>query len=80
VRPAREKKMKELETMTILVKTYPGTGRPSSFEVVNDDDLERIEYLEEAWGYSVVDTGLPADIDPWEEYTTTDPDGFVQWK
>jgi hypothetical protein len=67
-------------SVTILAKTYPGTGRPNSMEIVKDGDLERIEYLKEAWGYYVLATGQPADVDPWDKYTLVDADGFTQWK
>ncbi len=66
-------------TMTVLVKVYPGTGRPSNFQVVEDDNQTEIDRLIEGHQFSLVETGKPDNIDPWEEYTEVDGDGFTQF-
>jgi hypothetical protein len=65
---------------TVLVRTYPGTGRPDMFIVVEDGDDEEISRLTNGYGYYVLATGQPADVDPWDKYTLVDADGFTQWK
>ena len=69
-------------TVTLMAKSWPGTGRPDDFEVVKENDPKRVEYLRDSWGYYVValkPRGYTR-ADAWEEYTVQDDDGFAQWR
>ncbi|MBD3260111.1 MAG: hypothetical protein GF334_00240 [Candidatus Altiarchaeales archaeon] len=67
---------------TVLVKTYPASGRPNQFVVV-DDNSEEIKRLEEGYGFWVIATGKDSGYHihkAWDEYTYTDGQGYTQWR
>ena len=68
---------------TVLVKTYRGTGRPESFEVVSSENEKRINILIEGYQFSILEENLPDNFNvkkAWDKYTINDRDGYTQWK
>ena len=64
---------------TLLVKTYPASGRPDRFVLVEKKEVPRL-----VEGFQFSEMGeKPDDYTvsmAWAEYTYTDADNFTQWK
>ena len=67
---------------TVLAKVYTGSGRPSQFEVVPDEDRDEIDRLVEGYQFVIVAKGTDvADAgEAWDRYTYDDADRMCQWR